>query len=297
VLLAILLSPFRGLFYYSPVLILGVIGLVWMIRAPQFRRDGILAAAMTVSLLLFNMSFGGWWGGFAAGPRYLIPALPFLVMPIALVYQRFRRTTTALLALSVVVYFIVTAVDGQPPSGGGGFATVPGRAQWTYNPLFEYELPLLLEGRATPSIRMMIDETVREQDERLARQGRPTAEREIRLARLRRELEKRVASRDPRPILLAAIRGPVSANQAGVYEAQNYMQFGPNTGQVYFNSLNAGELVAPRSVVSLLPLIAIVGILLAIVWRDTGRQPPDSPMRADGLVEQPRGDTESVPLV
>ena len=83
VLAALLISPFRGLFTGAPVLVLGAIGLVAMLRQPRFRAEGLVCSAMVLHVLLFNMSFTNWNGGWGCGPRYLIPALPFLALPIA----------------------------------------------------------------------------------------------------------------------------------------------------------------------------------------------------------------------
>ena len=85
VLAALLVSPFRGVFTGSPVLVLGAIGLVVMLRGTHLRAEGLVCAAMFAHLLVFNMSFANWNGGWGCGPRYLIPALPFLALPIAVI--------------------------------------------------------------------------------------------------------------------------------------------------------------------------------------------------------------------
>jgi len=73
-------SPYRGLFFRSPFLLLGFIGLVRMLRDPEWRAEGRLAAWAALSFLAFNASSVMWDGGFAVGPRYLLPMVPFLTL-------------------------------------------------------------------------------------------------------------------------------------------------------------------------------------------------------------------------
>jgi len=239
VLASILFSPFRGLFITSPVLILGVVGLSMLWRIKRLRADALLCIGVSSFLLLFNATFNGWHGGWAVVPRYLGPAMPFLALPIVLVYRRLPRGTLSLAGMSTAIMFVITSVDAQAPVGISSVATVPGRQRWTYNPLTEYELPLMFTGRATGLAQAV---------ERLGG--------------------------DPR--ILATIRGPVSVNPIGVYEGGFYQRFGPETKQPAWNSFNAGELLAPGSPWSLLPLILFSGgLALGLVRRtrdpDTAR--------------------------
>jgi len=139
VLLALLVSPVRGLFAGAPVLILGVVGLISMLRQPRFRPEGLLCAAMIAHVLAFNLLFKDWYGGWTCGPRYLIPALPFLALPIALVAPRFVWVRRALLAVSIAAMAIATSVDPQPP------ATLS--VSWTVSPVWNIDLPQFLRGR------------------------------------------------------------------------------------------------------------------------------------------------------
>jgi hypothetical protein len=116
VLLALLVSPVRGVFAGAPVLVLGVIGLISMLRQPRFRPEGVLCTAMIAHVFLFNLLFKDWHGGWTCGPRYLIPALPFLALPIALVSPRGVWVRRALLAVSIAAMVIATSVDPQPPA-------------------------------------------------------------------------------------------------------------------------------------------------------------------------------------
>jgi hypothetical protein len=54
-------------------------------KQPQQR--GLLAVILLSCgfIFMYNASSVMWWGGFTIGPRYLIPMLPFMVLPIAFV--------------------------------------------------------------------------------------------------------------------------------------------------------------------------------------------------------------------
>ncbi len=149
ILAQILASPFRGLFVTAPVLVVGLAGLGTFYRRPGLRSDAGLCAAIIVFFVLFNISFNGWHGGWAAVPRYLGPAMPFLALPIVFAYPRMPKSATILGIMSVATMFVITAVDAQPPLGNSRIGATPGRAQWTYNPVTEYELPLLAHGRVS----------------------------------------------------------------------------------------------------------------------------------------------------
>src|SRR5690606_10997887 len=79
-------SAFRGLFLLAPWLLLAVPGFVLWWRERRLRAEWWLSLTIVLLIFLFNASSGMWWGGFAVGPRYLLPMLPFFVLPTAFVF-------------------------------------------------------------------------------------------------------------------------------------------------------------------------------------------------------------------
>lgn len=117
----ITISPYRGFFFFAPVLLLALI--------PLMRERAILA----ISIVFFavNACFNGWEGGFGIGARYLVPLIP--LWGIALMNAKPRKLVIAFAAISFAINFTAVAVDPQPS------ATIP-------RPLTQYLVPLLVRG-------------------------------------------------------------------------------------------------------------------------------------------------------
>ena len=81
-LLALLWGRYRGLTFYAPILLLTVPGWVVLI----VRRYWDLAAVtflVVVAVLLVNLLYPEWTGGWSTGPRLLVPLIPFAMLPVA----------------------------------------------------------------------------------------------------------------------------------------------------------------------------------------------------------------------
>jgi hypothetical protein len=90
-----LLASGRGLLVLTPILIMAVVGVFAM------RRDGHRAEANTilaVAAVYFLYNSGYWlpFGGGTPGPRFLIPALPFVAVGLAYAYKRLPALTLGL---------------------------------------------------------------------------------------------------------------------------------------------------------------------------------------------------------
>jgi hypothetical protein len=84
----ITLSPYRGVFWLAPILILGLVGWIIWLREGKLAAEARLGMAIFGFFFLVNASFNGYHGGFAAGPRYLVPGLPFLALPLVVAFTR-----------------------------------------------------------------------------------------------------------------------------------------------------------------------------------------------------------------
>lgn len=136
--IGITVSPYRGLLYLSPILLLALIGIWLSWRKGWLERSTILCiVASTTYMLLANSSFNGWHGGYSIGPRYLIPIVPLMALLLLSVAGKMRVLWIALGALSLVLNFAATVVDPQPPD-------------ILREPLGRYALPALLFGSVDP---------------------------------------------------------------------------------------------------------------------------------------------------
>lgn len=79
-------SPDRGVFYYAPVILLGIVG-VYFFYKKHSSLAALFLAIIGVNVLLYSM-WGDPWGGWAFGSRYLIPtyAMLSLFLGFALLY-------------------------------------------------------------------------------------------------------------------------------------------------------------------------------------------------------------------
>lgn len=95
----LLFSPGKSLFWYSPPLLAGVIGLGWF--GKKFPRETFLIVTFAVSQILFYGGYGFWHGDSGWGPRFLVPTIPFLMLPFAETLTRARVRWFAYLAIAV----------------------------------------------------------------------------------------------------------------------------------------------------------------------------------------------------
>jgi len=142
-LLHLTVGPYRGVFFYSPVLVLALVGAWLAIRRddtpgdpPVERKRQVIVwagAGLFVVQLLFNASYHIWWGGWTAGARHMILGLVLLAPIVAMGFARFPRAGVGLLAVSVANYLAISTVLVQ----------VDDRLT---NPLFDFVYPLFLSG-------------------------------------------------------------------------------------------------------------------------------------------------------
>lgn len=114
-LLYLTFHPARGVFAQSPILLVGLAGLVPMFRRRGWRIEAAVVLAAFVALLLVNAGFPVWWGGRSFAARHMVPALLLACLPIAFVARRWQPLVGALLVVSIVQMAIATAAGLEPP--------------------------------------------------------------------------------------------------------------------------------------------------------------------------------------
>ncbi len=135
----LLLSPARGLLFWTPFLAMAGFGYTRLAR----RHPAVFWLTYAVPLVQIIVLSGRTWdwpAGPTLGPRYLAPILPFLALPCALGAQRFPRVGILLAGYSIVITTLATLTNACPP-----FNDHP-------NPLFDFHIPLLLKGQLAPNL-------------------------------------------------------------------------------------------------------------------------------------------------
>ncbi|MGH3102485.1 MAG: hypothetical protein ACRDN6_00080 [Gaiellaceae bacterium] len=113
VILELLLSE-QGLLVISPVLACGLVGTALLYRRGA-RAEALAIGGVTLAYLVFNSAFYSPFGGFSPGPRYLVPVLPFLALPLALA---FRAAPVATAGLGLVSATVMAALTASHPLAG-----------------------------------------------------------------------------------------------------------------------------------------------------------------------------------
>jgi hypothetical protein len=103
-----LLFSTTGLLTLAPVVACGVAGTVLLYRRGR-RAEALVIGALAVGYVVFNSGYGATFGGFSPGPRYVIPILPFLAVPLALAFRAFPTVTGGLAAVSATIMVSITA--------------------------------------------------------------------------------------------------------------------------------------------------------------------------------------------
>ena len=84
-------SSYRGLFFSAPILLLSIPGFWLIARRANWRAEWLVSLSSSIGLLLIFGLSADWNGGYSAGPRYLIPMIPFMVWPLAATLDRIEH--------------------------------------------------------------------------------------------------------------------------------------------------------------------------------------------------------------
>jgi hypothetical protein len=115
----LLIGRYRGLLPLAPVVAVAPIGLYLLARKRDTRAIAVVAGCIPLYYLLVNAGYNTWDGGASYGPRHLGAALPFLCLPLAIVWTSgrwFPRVILVALALwGVSLSLVAVSTTGFPP--------------------------------------------------------------------------------------------------------------------------------------------------------------------------------------
>lgn len=84
-----LVGPGRSLLLYSPALLVALLG--WRRALDRRRAASLLVLAVFVTRWVLVSARSDWWGGWGIGPRYLLPVVPLLLLPLAELFEDLRH--------------------------------------------------------------------------------------------------------------------------------------------------------------------------------------------------------------
>lgn len=100
----LLVSNERAWIYYSPILFLGIPGIFILYKTKKNHNITIvLVSVILINIIVYSM-FSDPWGGWAFGPRYLIPSAAILCIFISMAIERYNKNI-----FFAVMLFVLTA--------------------------------------------------------------------------------------------------------------------------------------------------------------------------------------------
>jgi hypothetical protein len=138
-LYGLLFSTWRGLFYYSPILLFSLPGFFYWFKD---RNDRTLPAALLLSfiaILLFYSATPAWRGGNSYGPRYLVSVMPFIVLPMWKTIEVYGKKRIFWIIFCVLFAYSAVLVSA------GSFAG-PSPAESFTDPFWQQIFPQLMSG-------------------------------------------------------------------------------------------------------------------------------------------------------
>ena len=108
----LLISPYRGMVWFNPVMLLAVPGTLLM-RQRHARLTAVVLAVAAAQVAAYA-SWWSWHGGIVWGPRFLIPVTPLLVLLLLPVIDRIprNRLMTAAFAILGTLSLLIQLVAG-----------------------------------------------------------------------------------------------------------------------------------------------------------------------------------------
>ncbi len=99
------ISPDRGIVYYAPVILFGILGFALSLKK-KVKMVPLLAAIVGANILLYSM-WGDPWGGWAFGSRYLIPSYAILSIFVGLLLTYWSKKIWFLVIFVLVAFYSI----------------------------------------------------------------------------------------------------------------------------------------------------------------------------------------------
>jgi hypothetical protein len=138
-----LFTPMRGLFFFSPILLMGTLGFWRMFRRAGVLREAILFIAVFLGIFIPYSAWYSVTGGLSFGPRFLVAAMPYLLIPtgFAISDSRWKKSSF------VIVYLLYAG--GVIENGLASMVGVltPPSSNWLSSPFLSNIAPDIVSGQ------------------------------------------------------------------------------------------------------------------------------------------------------
>lgn len=147
-----LISPARGLFVFSPVLLFSVWGIFIKYSKKQLEKLDYFIVAIIIFHWISISSFGHWWGGWTYGPRLFSDMIPFFVYFMIPVFIEMPQMKNIKKILVATAFCVLAAFSFFVHYRGATNETVmewnkkPNDIDVSYNRLWEWSDPPFLRG-------------------------------------------------------------------------------------------------------------------------------------------------------
>jgi len=106
-LYGLLFSPYRGLFFLSPILLLSPFGFFFLYR--KYKPETVLFLSSFIIFNLFHSMFIYWHGGACYGPRYLLNVVPFFTLPLFQVIEQYKDQSRFFILFFILMGYSIFA--------------------------------------------------------------------------------------------------------------------------------------------------------------------------------------------
>jgi hypothetical protein len=115
----ILFGSYRGILPLAPILAVMPIGLISLVGDERRRLPALTALGVAAYYFLWNASYYYWEGGWAYGPRHVVPALPLLALGLPPLWDASKVWMRALLVAGWIcgtaLTLVAVSTTPQPP--------------------------------------------------------------------------------------------------------------------------------------------------------------------------------------
>ena len=111
-LYGLIISPGRGIIFYSPLVILAVPGL-WLLWQEKYQAEVLLILGLFLAQIAIYASWWAWEGGWVWGPRFLVSTQPLLMLGLLpwLERSRYKAVIVGLAISGFLVQFLAVTTS------------------------------------------------------------------------------------------------------------------------------------------------------------------------------------------